>query len=131
MSISITTYFLILFVIQTVPLSYVFIFGYSYFPRAPYLFLEDASVAEILGINITGGQTYALVAFSPPVNVSTCIIRKYYSRPTCAKIATHKISYIDILKLVVGCMDGIHAAPPTLSPFKWERWLKPFSAEVV
>ena len=35
------------------------------------------------------------------------------------------------LKLVVGCMDGIHAAPPTLSPFKWERWLKPFNAEVV
>ena len=86
MRISITTYFLILFVIQTVPLSYVFILGYSYFPRAPYLFLEDASVTEILGINITGGQTYALVAFSPPVNVSTCIIRKITAGPPAQKL---------------------------------------------
>lgn len=27
-------------------------------------------------------------------------------------------------------MDGMHAAPPTLSPFSWESWLKPFGAEV-
>ena len=36
-----------------------------------------------------------------------------------------------VLKLEVVCMDGMHAVFPTLSPFKWERWLKPFGAEVV
>lgn len=69
MTLSTRTYFLMLFVIQIVPLIYVVIFAYSYFPRPPYMFLEDANVAEILGINLTGGQHYVVVAFSPPVTL--------------------------------------------------------------
>lgn len=57
-------YFAMVVLVALIPLVYVVIMAYTYFPRPPHLYLTDPSVASFLGINLTE-QPFALAAFYP------------------------------------------------------------------
>ena len=63
----------------------------------------------------------------PTIFVGTCCVF-VKSLQESQRIATLRTLPV---KLEVVCSDGRAAVFPTLSLFSWERWLKPFGAEVV
>jgi hypothetical protein len=55
MKISSSLYFGIFVFIQIIPLIFVVILAYEYFPNGEHIYLQDQQVADILGLNLTEG----------------------------------------------------------------------------
>ena len=70
MIISTNKYFLMLIGINLIPLVYVVIMGYLFFPREPYLFLDDPFAASILELNISNPMAVPLGGLAPLVTNS-------------------------------------------------------------